>query len=320
MKAAYRDRYGSPEEVVEIRDLPVPPVGDDRVLVRVHAAGVNPLDRHGVRGAPFVVRAFFGLREPKVKVLGVDLAGTVESVGAMVTDFAPGDRVYGEAGQAFAEYAAVKESALAPMPEGTDFIGAASLPVVALTAIQGLRDIGQLRPGQRVLVNGASGGVGSAAVQVAKAMGAEVTGVCGTTGIDLVRSLGADHVIDYTSDDYTALGDRYDLIFDIAGSHPHRRNLKTLTPKGRLVIVGSAELKYIGPLLRAAMLRPFVRQDIRNFTAKTSREDLLYLNHLVESGRLRPVIDRTFELSDAAAAIAFVEQGHPRGKVVLTLG
>lgn len=319
MKSAYYEKFGAPEDVIEIRDLAIPEIGVDQVLVRVHAAGVNPLDRHLVRASPWPVKFAAGFRKPRINVPGADLAGTVEAVGAGVKALKPGDRVYGEARRSFAEYAAIDEKVLAPMPVGLDFIEAASLPVVALTAIQGLRDVGEVRPGDRVLVNGASGGVGTMAVQVAKALGAEVTGVCRTANLEMVRSLGADHVVDYTKNDYTAEDDEYDVIFDIAGNHPLRRSLKVLATEGRLVMVGSADLKYIGPLVRAAVISIFVKQKLGTFTARSSSDDLVYLNELIEKGMVRPVIDRTFDLSDVAAAIAFVEQGHTRGKVVVAV-
>jgi NADPH:quinone reductase-like Zn-dependent oxidoreductase len=298
----------------------VPEIGEDQVLVRVHAAGVNPLDRHLVRATPWPVKFAAGFRRPKVSVPGADFAGTVEAVGANVQTFKAGDRVYGEARRTFAEYAAVNERVVAPMPVGLGFTEAASLPVVALTAIQGLRDTGKVGSGDRVLVNGASGGVGSMAVQIAKALGAEVTGVCRTANMEMVRALGADHVVDYTKHDYTAGSAKYDVILDTAGNHPLRRSLRVLASEGRLVMVGSAELKYIGPLVRAAIVSIFVKQKLGTFTARSSRDDLLFLNGLIESGKVRPVIDRTFDLSDAASAIAFVEQGHTRGKVVISVG
>jgi NADPH:quinone reductase-like Zn-dependent oxidoreductase len=322
MKAIRYHHYGSPD-VLELRDVDVPAVGDDDVLVRVRAASVNPLDFHFLRGTPYLLRLLAGVSRPKVDGLGADLAGHVEAVGANVTGFRPGDEVFGSHRRAFAEYVTVpQDGALLPKPAGLSFEQAAAVPVAAVTALQALRDKARVRPGQRVLVNGAGGGVGCFAVQLAKAFGAEVTGVCRTGNVELVRSIGADHVIDYTREDYTRAGRRYDAIVDMAGNHSLRENRRALVPKGVLVGVGGpAEGNWIGALtgpLRMVALSPFVSQRLAPMLARVNRDDLAALSGLIKAGTVTPVIDRTYPLNEVPEAIRYLEQGHPSGKVVIT--
>jgi NADPH:quinone reductase-like Zn-dependent oxidoreductase len=323
MKAAVRDRYGSPD-VVELREIERPAPADDEVLVRVRAASVNAADWYGMTGTPYVGRAAMGLRKPKSNRLGTDFAGTVEAVGNDVTQFRPGDEVFGGRTGAFAEYVCVREDrAVVPKPANVTFEQAAAVGVAGLTALQGLRDKGQLQPGQKVLINGASGGVGTFAVQIAKALGAEVTAVCSTRNVDLVRSLGADQVIDYTREDFTRSDRRYDLMFDVAGSRSWSECRRVLNPQATLVIVGAPKgNRLIGPLsrivrLRVASLRS--RQKAVFFIAKFNKPDMAVLRDLLEAGKVTPVIDRRYELSEIADALRYLGEGHAQGKVVLTV-
>jgi NADPH:quinone reductase-like Zn-dependent oxidoreductase len=321
MKAAVRDRYGSPD-VVELREIAKPDLVDDGVLVRVHATSVNPADWYGMCGRPYIGRATIGLRKPKDLRLGVDFAGTVEAVGKEVTGFEPGDEVFGGRSGAFAEYVCVR-GGVAQKPANLTFEEAAAVPVAALTALQGLRDKGQLQPGQKVLINGASGGVGTFAVQIAKALGAEVTGVCSTRNVDQARTLGADHVIDYTREDFTRSGRRYDLLLDIAGSKSWSACRRVLAPDATLVIVGAHRRnRLLGPIghivrLRLASLRG--SQKAVFFIAKTNRADMELLRGLIEAGQVKPVVDRRYELSQTADAFRYLGEGHARGKVVVTV-
>ncbi len=321
MKAIVQHTYGPPE-VLELGDIDRPAVGDDHVLIRVHAAGVDPSVWHIMTGLPHIARLMgIGLLRPKTRVRGSDVAGRVEAVGKNVTRFRPGDEVFGTCQGSFAEYACARQVNLAPKPANLTFEQAAAVPVSASTALQGLRDVGSLKPGQKVLITGAAGGVGSFAVQIAKALGADVTGVCSTAKTDLVRSIGADHVIDYTQDDCLDGRRKYDLILDTAGSRPFLRLGRALTPQGTLVIVGG-EGGWMGPLgrlLRGVLLSPFVRQKPRFFLARIRQEDLQFLKELLEAGKIRPVIDRTYPLRETPEAIRYSMQLHARGKIVITL-
>jgi NADPH:quinone reductase-like Zn-dependent oxidoreductase len=324
VKAIRYHRYGSPD-VLELQDVNMPAVTDDDVLVRVRAASVNPLDFHFMRGTPYVVRAQAGLSRPKVHGLGADVAGVVEAVGRNVTGFQPGDEVYGaRLGGMFAEYAVIRQdAALLRKPANLTFEQAAAVPVAAFTALQALRDKGRVRPGHRVLVNGSAGGVGTFAVQLAKAFGAEVTGVCGTGNVELVRSIGADEVVDYTREDFTRTGRRYDLLIDVAGSQTLADSRRVLTRKGVLVGVGGP-LKglWIRPLARPIamlVLTPFVSQRMVPLLARQGRDDLAVLSELLEAGKVTPVIDRTYPLVDVPEAVRYLERGHARGKVVITV-
>ena len=322
MKAAVRDRFGSPD-VVEIREIEKPAPADDEVLVRVRAASTNPADWYGVTGRPFVARPQMGLRKPKSNTLSVDFAGTVEAVGRNFTEFRPGDEVFGRSG-AFAEYVCVGEDrAVALKPANLTFEQAAAVPVAALTALQGLRDKGQIQPGQKVLINGASGGVGTFAVQIAKSFGAEVTGVCSTPNVELVRSIGAVHVVDYTQEDFTRSDRRYDLMLDVAGSRSWRACRRVLNPQATLVMVGAPKgNRLLGPLghiakVRLAALRS--SQKVVFFVAKFNKADMMVLRELLEAGKVTPVVDRRYELSEIADAFRYLGEGHARGKVVVTL-
>ena len=326
MKAIRYDRYG-PSDVLELREIDVPAVGDDEVLVRVRAASVNPLDWHFMRGTPYLVRALAGLSRPRASAarLGADMAGSVEAVGKNVTEFRPGDEVFGGLDDrgTLAEYISVRrDGAVLAKPAGLTFEQAASVPVAAFTALQALRDKGRIQRGYQVLVNGASGGVGTFAVQIAKAFGAEVTGVCSTANVELAASIGADRVIDYTRDDFTQAGRRYDLLIDIAGNRTLPETRGVLLPKGVLVAVGGPDRgRWIGPLGRSArmvVLSPAVGQRLVSFLAHQSKADLAVLGELIQAGKVTPVIDRTYPLSEAAEAIGYLEQGHARGKVVIT--
>jgi NADPH:quinone reductase-like Zn-dependent oxidoreductase len=320
MQAITYNRYGPPD-VLELRDdLGMPAIGHDEVLVRVHAAGVDPGVWLYLTGEPRVVRTAAGLLKPKRQIPGRALAGRVEAVGRDVTDLEPGDEVYGQLlGGAYAQYAAAPAEVLALKPANLTFEQAAAVPLSAATALQGLRDVGKVRPGDKVLINGASGGVGTFAVQIAKALGAEVTGVCGTRNVDLVRSLGADQVIDYTREDFTAGGPRYDLILDLVGNHSVPGCRRALTPKGTLVLSSGPPNPVIRRILTALVLSPLVSQRLVSFTQKVSRKDLDDLRALIEAGRVTPVMDRTFPLREAAEALRHQGAGHARGKTVLTI-
>jgi len=324
MKAIVQDEYGEAGDVLRLEETDKPEIGDDRVLVRVHAAGVDRGVWHIMTGRPYPIRlAGYGLRSPKAAVPGTAVAGRVEAVGKDVTTLQPGDDVYGVGDGAFAEYASARADKLAPKPETLTFEQAAAVPVSALTALQGLRDHGHVEPGEKVLVIGASGGVGSFAVQIAKAFGAEVTGVCSTAKVDLVRSLGADHVIDYTQGDIGDSGERYDVILDTGGHRSLSQLRRALTPRGRLVIVGSETGgRWLGGAdrqVRAMVLSVFVGQKLGTFVSTDNHADLMAVKELIESGRVTPAIDRSYPLSDAPDAIRYVQEGHARGKVVITV-
>jgi NADPH:quinone reductase-like Zn-dependent oxidoreductase len=327
MKAIVLDRYGPPEDVLTVSDIDEPVVEDSEVLVRVHAASVNPADWHLVRGEPRIARLSFGLRRPKDKVPGCDLAGRVEAIGENVATFQPGDEVFGSPFEhglgAFAERASVSEKLLAAKPANLSLEQAAAVPAAAITALQGLRDHGRIEVGQKALIIGAGGGVGTFAVQIAKQLGAEVTGVCSTAKLEEVRSLGADHVIDYTAEDFTQGEERYDLIFQLAGLQSPSELRRALTPEGTLVLSsGESDGRWIGPLgrvIKAMALSPFVRQKLVTFTVKPNRDDLQVLKAMIEAGNVAPVIDRSYPLSETPEAIRHLEEGHSRGKAVVTL-
>jgi len=326
MKAVVYSDYGSPD-VLEIRDIKKPMPNDDQVLVKIHAVSINPLDWHFMEGTPYIMRALgVGLRKPKDPRLGVDYAGTVEAVGKNVTQFKPGDEVLGGKSGAFAEYVCARsDRAVVLKPANITFEQAASVPIAAITALQGLRDKGKIQPGQKVLINGASGGVGTFAVQIAKSFGTEVTGVCSTRNLELVRSLGADHVIDYTKEDFTKGNQRYDLILDNVGTQPLSGFRHALQPKGICVMIGGGgpnDGGLIGPLgrpVKALLLSPFTSQKMGMLMADLNKKDLATLGDLMQSGKVTPVIDRTYPLSQIADAIRYLEAGHARGKVVITL-
>ncbi|MDT3442302.1 NAD(P)-dependent alcohol dehydrogenase [Pseudofrankia sp. BMG5.37] len=325
MKAIVQERFGAPE-VLRLADVDVPRVGPDDVLVRVRAAALNPYDWHMLRGDPYFARLMggTGLRRPKSRVPGIDAAGVVEVVGANVRDLRPGDEVLGLCAGALAEYAlAAPREALVPKPAGLTFEEAAAVPLAALTALQAVRDIARLRAGQRLLVNGAAGGIGTFAVQIAAALGAEITGVCSGRNAELVRSLGAVRAIDYTAEDFLDQPERYDAILDNVGNRPLRRLRRVLTPTGTLVInSGGKPGKVFGAVTnfpRGFALNTVVRQRIRPFIWKPRRADLEALTELIEAGKLAPVLDRTYALPDAAEALRHVEGGHTRGKVVVTI-
>ena len=318
MKAMVYDRYGSPD-VLTLREVDKPPVADDGVLVRVRAASVNPVDWHTMTGTPYMARLQAGLRKPKSEFLGVDFAGTVEAVGKSVNGLQPGDDVFGARNGALGEYVCARQ-AVVPKPANITFEEAAAVPVAAVSALQGLRDKGRLQAGQSVVINGASGGVGTFAVQIAKSFGAEVTGVCSTRNVELVRSIGADRVIDYTLEDFTTSAERYDLILDMVGNHSLMRLRRVLAPDGTLVIVGGKEGNWISPMdrpIKALILSPFVGQEMVMLLAELNQTDLTFLADLMQSGKLTPVIDRRYPLSQAAEAIRYLEDGHARGKVVI---
>jgi NADPH:quinone reductase-like Zn-dependent oxidoreductase len=323
MKAIVQDSYGS-TDALELRDIDKPEIADDEVLVRVHAAGVDRGVWHAMTGLPYPIRlAGYGLRAPKTPVPGMDLAGVVEAVGNQVIRFQPGDEVFGIGKGAFAEYARAPQSKLAPKPANLTFEQAAAVAVSGTPALQGLRDHGRVEPGQKVLIIGASGGVGTFAVQLARVLGAEVTAVCSTAKVDMVRSLGADHVIDYTRDDFAAGEQRYDVILDIGGNSSLSRLRRALAPKGTLVIAGGETGgRWLGGTdrqLRALLLSRFVDQKLTTFISRENHEDLIVLKELIESGKITPVIDRTYPLTEAPQAIRYLEQGHARGKVVITV-
>lgn len=320
MKAIVQDVYGSPD-VLELRDVDRPVVTDDDVLVRVHAAAVNAADWHFMRGLPYVARLAFGLSKPKARVRGTDMAGRIEAVGKNVKRLQPGDEVFGSCRGAFAEYVCATENRFVRKPAGATFEQAAAIPIAGCTALGALRDVRKVQPGQKVLINGAGGGVGTFAVQIAKSFGADVTGVTSTRNMDLVRSLGADKVIDYSQDDFTRKGERYDLILDI-GDRSLSDCRRALVPEGTLVLVGGSAGRWVDGLARvvtARMLSAFVRQKVAPFLARVTNDNMVALKELVEAGKLSPVIDRTYPLSQTAEAIRYLEEGLVRGKVAITV-
>ena len=321
MKAIVQVGYGSPD-VLKLKDVGKPAPGDGQVLVRVHSVAINAGDCFTMKGKPFPVRLMLGLTKPRNgRIAGWDLAGRVETVGRGVTAFAPGDEVYGAVGMnggAFAEYACVPEGSLAAKPSDLTFEQAASVPVAGVTALRGLRDAGKLQPGQRVLINNASGGVGTFAVQIAKALGAEVTGVCSAKNVAMVLSIGADHVFDYTKEDFTKSGPRYDLILDNIGTHSFSDYKRALTAHGRVVPnTGHAGMGYVAKSYLLSMRDPQVG---RMFSGTPRTEDLVFLTGLIDSGKITPVIDRTYPFHEIPAAMGYVAQGHVSGKVVVSVG
>ena len=338
MKAAVCSRYGPPE-VVQIKDVEKPIPNDNEVLIEVRAASVNPLDGGSMKGRPYAVRIMTGLRKPKTTRPGVDVAGRIEAVGRDVTQFKAGDEVFGvcisdpqasgikvwaHRQGAFAEYVCAPEATLAIKPDNVTFEQAACVPVAAFTALQGLRDKGQIQPEQKVLINGAAGGVGTLAVQIAKSFNAEITGVCSTRNVDMVRAIGADHVIDYTQEDFTNRGQRYDLIFDCVGNHSLSACRRALNPKGRHIMVGDLSgrgmISLLARLTAALTLSPFVSQSLVTFLARPNKRDLLVMHDLMKAGKVTPVIDKTYRLSEVPEAIRYLEQKHARGKVVIAFG
>ena len=323
MKAIVQDRYGS-ADVLEFSDIAQPVAQEGEVLIRVHAAGVDPGVWHLMTGLPYMIRLGYGLRRPKTRVRGRDVAGRVEAVGRNVTQFKPGDEVFGICEGSFAEYASAREDKVALKPVNLTFEQAAAVPISATTALQALRDKGRVQPGQKVLVIGAAGGVGAFAVQLAKAFGADVTGVCSTTKMDLVRSIGADDVIDYTREDFADARRRYDLIIDTAGNRSLSHLRRALTQRGTLVLVGGeGGGRWLGgfdrQVFRAPLLSLVASQKLLMLVSPEHQEDLQFLKELIEAGKVSPVIDRTYPLSEAPQAIRYLAEGHPRGKVVVTV-
>ena len=320
MKAIVCHNYGPPD-VLRCEEVEKPAAGDNEVLIKVRAASGNPLDWKIMKGRPYIARIMFGLRKPKNTRPGVDVAGQVEAVGRNVTQFKPGDEVFGSCRGAFAEYVCALESTLVTKPDNVSFEQAASVPVAAYTALQGLRDKGRVQPGQKVLINGAAGGVGTFAVQVAKWLGAEVTGVCSTRNVEMVRSIGADHVIDYTQEDFTKSGQGYDVLFDCIGNHPLSACRRILNPNGICVMAGGPDKlqNILTRALTALVLSRFVSQKFVLFIAKRSKEDLTIMHELMKAGKVTPVIDRRYRLSECAEALRYLAEGHARGKIVITL-
>jgi NADPH:quinone reductase-like Zn-dependent oxidoreductase len=314
--------YGPPS-VLEYVDIEKPAPESTEVLIKVHAASVNPLDWHYMRGSPYVMRAMSGIGAPNSELMGVDFAGTVEAVGDKVTRYKVGDAVFGGADGAFGEYLVRRESgSIAHKPDSVSFEQAAAVPIAAITALQALRDKGQLKAGQKVLINGASGGVGTYAVQIAKAMGAEVHGVCSTRNVDMVRGLGADKVYDYKKENYTEGEDRYDLIIDNVANHSPLANTKVMNPNGILVTVGGAKGDWVGPFISpimALLTQPFVSQDLQGILAKLDHDDLVELAELMKTGKMRSVIDRRYSLAETPQAVAYSESGRARGKIVINV-
>ena len=315
--------YGS-ADVLEFEEVEKPVPGDNEVLVKIKAAAVNPLDWHYMRGSPYIMRLIgAGIGKPEDTRLGVDFAGTVETVGSGVTGFKPGDDVFGGASGAFAEYVTIAEDrGLVLKPANISFEQAASVPIAALTALQALRDKGQIQSGQKVLINGASGGVGTFAVQIAKSYGAEVTAVCSGRNEEMVRSIGADHVINYKQQDYTEGGQQYDLILDMIGNHSLSKNRSVMKPGGKLILIGGAKGDWVGPLMgpiKAMMYSPFVDQEFIMFIANMDKQDLAVIGELMKSGKVTPVIDRSYSLKEVPSAIRYSEEGHARGKIIISM-
>lgn len=316
MKAIVQTGYGSPS-VLALKEVDRPAIKEDQVLVRVHATSVNAGDYFSMKGSPWVARFAVGLPRPKDYIPGWDVAGRVEATGSSVTQFQPGDEVYAACGHAFAEYVSVPADELAPKPANLTFGQAAAVPTAATTALQALRDAGKVQPGQKVLINGASGGVGTFAVQIAKALGAEVTGVCSARNVEMVRSIGADGVIDYAKEDFTQGGPRYDLILDNVGNHSFSDLRRALTPEG--VIIPNTGHGGLGYVIKAFLLSPFMRQQGAPVSLVHNQEDLVTLAQLIEAGKISPVIERTYPLSETPAALGYASEGHVRGKIVITV-
>jgi NADPH:quinone reductase-like Zn-dependent oxidoreductase len=323
MDAIVYRQYGSPD-VLKLEQVDKPTPAANELLIKVHDASLNPLEWHFMRGTPYIMRLEVGLGRPKVTRLGIDFSGTVEAVGADVKQFKVGDDIFGAANGALAQYVTSTEVGLALKPSNMTFAQAAAVPIAAVTALQGLRDKGQIKAGQKILINGASGGVGTFAVQIAKSFGADVTGVCSTRNVDLVRSLGADHVIDYTKEDFTRGSEHYDLIFDTVGNHALLDYRRVLNPHGIFVIVGApSDDPWLGPLsspIKAYLISPFISQKFSMLMADVNQtSDLDTLRDLMQAGKVTPVIDRQYPLKETAAAMRYLEQGHARGKVIVSL-
>ena len=325
MKAIVYDNYGPPD-VLQLKEIEKPVPTDDQVLVKIRAVSINPYDWHFMEGVPYIARVLgFGALKPGSPRLGVDFSGTVEAVGKNVTQFKPGDEVFGGKGGAFAEYIVINEKFLVAKPANITFEQAGSVQIAGLTALQGLRDKGKVQPGQKVLINGASGGVGTFAVQIAKTLGAHVTGVCSGRNVELVRSLGADAVIDYTKEDFSKGGQRYDVILDNVGNRSLSENRRVLTPNGKYVLIGGGGVndnRWIGPfgaIIKTLLLKPFISQEMNMMMAEVKKEDLTLLAELMQSGKVKPVIDKTYPFSEIREAIRYVETGRARGKVIVTL-
>ncbi len=322
MKAVVYRCYGS-ADVLELEDVEIPTPADDEVLVKVVAASVNPLDWHYMRGSPYIMRLGSGLGAPDDPRMGVDFSGIVEAVGRSVDRFKPGDEVFGGRSGAFAEYVIVPDDrAIVMKPVNMTFEQAAAAPIAAISALQALRDKGKIEAGQKILINGASGGVGTFAVQIAKSLGAEVTGVCSTRNVEMVLSIGADYVVDYKKDDYTQLGKQYDLIIDMVGNHSLSANRQAMSPDGTYVIVGGSSGNWLGPLMgpiKAMLYSPFVEQDFVLLLAAMRKDDLAIVGDLMQVGKVTPVIDRRYPLNEISAAIRYSEQGHARGKIIIDI-
>ena len=316
MKAIVQNDYGSPD-VLKLKEVDKPVIKENSVLVRVHAAGLNAGDVFSMRGSPYLARFTVGFPKPKDYILGWDIAGIVQAVGQKVTQFQPGDEVFASCSSAFAEYVSVSEGYVAMKPQNLTFEQAAAVPTAAITALQGLRDVGKVQPGQNVLINGASGGVGTFAVQIAKALGAEVTGVCSTRNVDMVRSIGADHVIDYKKQDFAKNGRRYDLILDNVASRSFSDLRRALTSQG--VIIPNSGHSGMGYVIKAFLLSPLMRQQGSMYLASPNTKDLVFLKELIEAGKVSPIIDKTYPLSKTPEALRYLEEDHARGKVVITV-
>ncbi|WP_442603081.1 NAD(P)-dependent alcohol dehydrogenase [Paenibacillus sp. KN14-4R] len=321
MKAIVRSKYGGPD-ILQLGEIEKPVPKDNEVLIRVHAASVNPLDYHFMRGTPYIMRLEGGLFRPKNNGMGVDVAGRIEAVGKNVKEFQPGDEIFGACNGALAEYACASEKSLVKKPVNVTFEQAAAVPIAAFTALQGLRDQGLIQQGQKILINGAAGGVGTFAVQIAKSLGAEVTGVCSTRNVEMVRLIGSDHVIDYTQEDFTRSKNRYDLILDLVGNRSLFACNRALKAQGTLVIVGSqSKGRWLGPLaraLRGLLVSRFISQRIKVYMARWSKEDLMTMYELLEAGKVKPVIDRCYNLSEVSEAIRYLEEGHAQGKIIIS--
>ena len=322
MQAVVQDTYGS-AEVMQLRDVEKPEIGEHEVLVRVRGAGVNPADWAVMSGLPYIARPVYGLRKPKNGIRGTDVAGTVEAIGSGVTGFAPGDEVFGWCDGSYAEFASVPEDNLALKPANLMFAEAAAVPMAAMVALQAVRDHGQVQPGPKVLINGASGGIGTFAVQIAKALGADVTGVCSTRNVDMVRSIGADHVIDYSREDFTKSGERYDFILDNVANHSLSELIGTLTATGTLVPnggnFGNRWFAGGGRVIASHLLKAMRGHRLLPFLLAPKLDDLITLKEMIEAGQVKPVMDRTFSLAETSLALDHVGQGHARGKVAITV-
>jgi NADPH:quinone reductase-like Zn-dependent oxidoreductase len=326
MKAIVYHEYGSPD-VLQLEEIAKPVPNDDQVLVKVRAVSVNPYDWHSMEGVPYIARVLaFGPVKPKSTRLGVDFSGTVEAVGKNITQFKPGDEVFGGKVGAFAEYVVISEKFLVTKPANITFEQAGAVQIAGLTALQGLRDKGKIQPGQKVLINGASGGVGTFAVQIAKHLGAHVTGVCSGRNVDMVRSIGADHVIDYTKEDFSKSGQRYDVILDNVGNRSISEVRRVLNPQGKYVLIGGGGVndnRWVGPfglVIKLLLLKPFISQEMKMMLAEANKEDMTFLAGLMQSGKVTPVIDKTYPFSEIREAMRYLETGRARGKVVVTLG